>query len=66
MHTDTLITPRSAAQLAGVSRARINELARRGRITTIRIDGRPFISRESLTVWMRARAGYARQHVATP
>lgn len=56
---EELVTPTNAAEMAGVSRARINELMRNCRITTVRIDGRPFVVRQSLIVWMRARANYA-------
>ena len=54
-----MLTPANAAEMAGVSRTRINELINRGKISSIRIDGRRFVLRASLLVWLRARSTYA-------
>lgn len=56
-----LLTPANAAQTAGVCRTRINELINRGKIASVRIDGRRFVVRQSLLVWIRARSTYNRR-----
>ena len=56
--TGDLLTPANAAQTAGVCRTRINELINRGKITSVRIDGRRFVVRQSLLSWIRDRSTY--------
>jgi excisionase family DNA binding protein len=42
---EDLITPAEAARLRGVTRSAITDLVKRGRLQSVEVGGRPFLSR---------------------
>jgi excisionase family DNA binding protein len=54
---DDLITQKEAARIRGVSVQAINDLVRRGRIETVTIGGRKFLSRSEVEGFKPALAG---------
>jgi len=52
-----LITQKEAARIRGVSVQSINDLVRRGRLKTVTIGGRKFLSRSEVKKFKPAQAG---------
>lgn len=54
---DDLITRAQAAEMRGVSRAAISDLVRRGRLRTVEIAGRIFLSRHEVESFEPEKGG---------
>lgn len=54
---DDLITRAQAAEMRGVSRAAISDLVRRGRLRTVEIAGRIFLSRREVESFEPEKGG---------
>jgi excisionase family DNA binding protein len=54
------VTPKEAAELLGVSRAKVNELVAAGEMPAMRVGRRQRIPIEALREWVRQRTGTPR------